>query len=177
MARGDDRPTQKNARGDDLSTPRGTPGGPVYDPDAFGRFAESLARFLGTGRYLVGQTLAVLIWITLNVVGIIHHWDPYPFILLNLGFSTQAAYAAPLILLAQNRQADRDKAEVERDREVNARALAETEYLAREIAAVRLAVEQKADREDIVEPLERLTQSIERLHPLELEPETGTERE
>jgi len=159
------------ARGDDLSTPRGTPGGPVYDPDAFGRFAESLARFLGTGRYLVGQTLAVLVWITLNVIGIVGHWDPYPFILLNLGFSTQAAYAAPLILLAQNRQADRDKAEVERDREVNARALAETEYLAREIAAVRLAVEQKADREDILEPLERLTQQLERLHPLEPEPE------
>jgi uncharacterized membrane protein len=163
------------ARGDDLSTPRGTPGGPVYDPDAFGRFAESLARFLGTGRYLVGQTLAVVIWITLNVIGIVGHWDPYPFILLNLGFSTQAAYAAPLILLAQNRQADRDKAEVERDREVNARALAETEYLAREIAAVRLAVEQKADREDILEPLERLTQQLERLHPLEPEPEPEPE--
>jgi uncharacterized membrane protein len=159
------------ARGDDLSTPRGTPGGPVYDPDAFGRFAESLARFLGTGRYLVGQTLAVLVWITLNVIGIVGHWDPYPFILLNLGFSTQAAYAAPLILLAQNRQADRDKAEVERDREVNARALAETEYLAREIAAVRLAVEQKADRDDILEPIERLTQQLERLHPLEPEAE------
>jgi uncharacterized membrane protein len=164
------------ARGDDLSTPRGTPGGPVYDPDAFGRFAESLARFLGTGRYLVGQTLAVVIWITLNVIGIVGHWDPYPFILLNLGFSTQAAYAAPLILLAQNRQADRDKAEVERDREVNARALAETEYLAREIAAVRLAVEHKADREDIVEPLERLTQQLERLHPLEPEPEPEPDR-
>jgi uncharacterized membrane protein len=152
------------ARRDDLSTPRGTPGGPVYDPDMFGRMAENLARFLGTGRYLVAQTLVVIIWIALNVVGIVHHWDPYPFILLNLGFSTQAAYAAPLILLAQNRQADRDKAEVERDRETNARALAETEFLAREIAAVRLAVEQKADREDIVEPLERLAQSIERLH-------------
>jgi uncharacterized membrane protein len=164
------------ARGDDLSTPRGTPGGPVYDPDAFGRFAESLARFLGTGRYLVGQTLAVLVWITLNVIGIVGHWDPYPFILLNLGFSTQAAYAAPLILLAQNRQADRDKAEVERDREVNARALAETEYLAREIAAVRLAVEQKANREDILEPLERLTQQLERLHPLEPEPEPEPDR-
>jgi uncharacterized membrane protein len=176
MARGDETP-KRHARGDDLSTPRGTPGAPVYDPDAFGRFAESLARFLGTGRYLVGQTMAVIIWITLNIVGIIHHWDPYPFILLNLGFSTQAAYAAPLILLAQNRQADRDKAEVERDREVNSRALAETEYLAREIAAVRLAVEQKADREDIVEPLERLTQSIERLHSLESEAETETETE
>jgi uncharacterized membrane protein len=177
MARGDERPNRKIARGDDLSTPRGTPGGPVYDPDAFGRFAESLARFLGTGRYLVAQTLGVIVWISLNVVGILHHWDPYPFILLNLGFSTQAAYAAPLILLAQNRQADRDKAEVERDREVNSRALAETEYLAREIAAVRLAVEQKADRQDIVEPLERLTQSIERLHSLEPESDPETERE
>jgi uncharacterized membrane protein len=163
------------ARGDDLSTPRGTPGGPVYDPDAFGRLAESLARYLGTGRYLAIQTVFVIIWIILNVVGLVHHWDKYPFILLNLGFSTQAAYAAPLILLAQNRQADRDKAEVERDREVNARALAETEYLAREIAAVRLAVEQKADREDIVEPLERLTQSIERLHSLESEQELEPE--
>ncbi|HEY2260329.1 MAG TPA: DUF1003 domain-containing protein [Solirubrobacteraceae bacterium] len=160
------------ARGDDLSRPRGTPGGPSYDPDAFGRFAENLARFLGTGRYLVGQTMVVIIWIILNVIGIVHHWDPYPFILLNLGFSTQAAYAAPLILLAQNRQADRDKAEVERDRETNSRALAETEFLAREIAAVRLAVDQKADREDIVEPLERLTQAIERLQGVEQVGET-----
>jgi uncharacterized membrane protein len=155
------------ARKDDLSTPRGTPGGPVYDPDSFGRFAERLARFLGTGRYLAAQTLIVIIWIALNAAGIALRWDPYPFILLNLCFSTQAAYAAPLILLAQNRQADRDKAEVERDRETNARALAETEYLAREIAAVRLAVEQKADRDDIVEPLERLAQMVERLQPVE----------
>jgi uncharacterized membrane protein len=172
MARGDERPNRKMARGDDLSTPRGTPGGPVYDPDTFGRWAESLARLLGTGRYLVAQTLIVIVWITLNIVGLVRHWDKYPFILLNLAFSTQAAYAAPLILLAQNRQADRDKSEVERDRETNARALAETEYLAREIAAVRLAVDQKADREDIVEPLERLTQSIDRLHGFETETET-----
>ena len=155
------------ARGDDLSTPRGTPGGRTYDPDAFGRFAERLARFLGTGRYLVAQTLLVVVWITLNVVGISQHWDPYPFILLNLMFSTQAAYAAPLILLAANRQADRDRDEVERDREVNARSLAETEFLAREIAAVRLAVDRKADRDDIVEPLERLEQMVERLVPVE----------
>ena len=129
------------ARRDDLSTPRGTPGGPVYDPDAFGAIAERLARFFGTPRYLVVQTVhrhrldrvqrRRVVW----RCGL----DPYPFILLNLAFSTQAAYAAPLILLAQNRQADRDKAEVERDRETNARSLAETEYLAREIAAVRLA--------------------------------------
>ena len=153
------------ARRDNLSSPRGTPGGPSVDPDSFGRFAERLARFLGTGRYLVAQTLIVIVWIILNVVGIIRHWDPYPFILLNLGFSTQAAYAAPLILLAQNRQADRDKDEIERDREVNARSLAETEFLAREIAAVRLAVDRKADREDIIEPLERLAALIERPEP------------
>ena len=154
-------------RSDDLSTPRGTPGGPVYDPDAFGRFAERLARFLGTGRYLVAQTIFVLAWVTLNVVGLVSHWDKYPFILLNLFFSTQAAYAAPLILLAQNRQADRDRDEVERDRDMNARSLAETEYLAREIAAVRLAVDRKADREDVLEPLDRLEQMVERLVPVE----------
>jgi len=156
------------ARRDDLSTPRGTPGGPVYDPDAFGRFAERLARFLGTGRYLVAQTVLVFAWIVVNGLVVANGWDPYPFILLNLVFSTQAAYAAPLILLAQNRQADRDKAEIERDREVNGRSHAETEFLAREIAAVRLAIEQlAADRVDFIEPLERLAQSVERLQPTE----------
>ncbi len=163
------------ARRDDLSTPRGTPGGPVYDPDAFGRFAEGLARLLGTGRYIVGQTIFVIFWISLNVVAIFGRWDAFPFILLNLAFSTQAAYAAPLILLAQNRQADRDREEVERDRDVNARSLAEAEFLAREIAAVRLAVERKADREDLVEPLERLASMVERLHPPEPESEHGQE--
>jgi uncharacterized membrane protein len=154
------------ARHDDLSTPRGSPGGPVYDPDTFGRLAERLARFLGTGRYLATQTLLVIIWITLNLVAVSLRWDPYPFILLNLAFSTQAAYAAPLILLAQNRQADRDRNEIERDRGTNARSVAETEFLAREIAAVWLALEQKADRDDIIEPIERLTQSLERLQPI-----------
>jgi uncharacterized membrane protein len=154
---------------DNLSSPRGTAGGPVYDPDAFGRFAERLARFLGTGRYLVAQTLLVAVWIVINGLVLAKGWDPYPFILLNLAFSTQAAYAAPLILLAQNRQADRDKEEVERDRDTNARALAETEYLAREIAAVRLAVERKPDRDDVLEALDRLTQALERLAPGEHE--------
>jgi uncharacterized membrane protein len=157
------------ARRDDLSTPRGTASGPVYDPDSFGRFAERLARFLGTGRYLAVQSVVVAVWIALNVAaGAAGIWDKYPFILLNLVFSTQAAYAAPLILLAQNRQADRDREEIERDRATNARALAETEYLAREIAAVRLAVDQKPDRDDVVEALERLSQAIERLHPVEV---------
>ncbi|MGB0091393.1 MAG: DUF1003 domain-containing protein [Solirubrobacteraceae bacterium] len=151
------------ARRDDLETPRGTPGGPVYDPDAFGRMAERLARFLGTGRYLAAQTGLVFIWIMLNLAAVSLRWDPYPFILLNLAFSTQAAYAAPLILLAQNRQADRERAEVERDREVNARAMADADYLAREIAAIRIALEHKADREDLVEPIERLTEALENL--------------
>jgi uncharacterized membrane protein len=161
------------ARQDDLSRPKGTAGGPVYDPDQFGAFAERLARWFGTPRYLLAQTGIVIIWIAYNAFVAVSYgkhsaFDPYPFILLNLAFSTQAAYAAPLILLAQNRQADRDKAEVERDRDTNSRALAETEYLAREIAAVRLAVEQKADRDEIFEVLERLTIAVERLQPAEL---------
>jgi uncharacterized membrane protein len=157
------------ARPDDLSKPRGTPGGPAYDPDQFGALAERLARFFGTPRYIIFQTVIVVIWIFVNVAVVTLKFDPYPFILLNLAFSTQAAYAAPLILLAQNRQADRDKAEVERDRDANQRALAETEYLAREIAAVRLAVDQKGDRDEILEALERLTQAVERIQPASLE--------
>jgi uncharacterized membrane protein len=148
------------ARRDDLSTPRGTPGGPSYDPDAFARYAERMARFLGTGRYLAAQTFLVFLWIVLNLTAASLRWDPYPFILLNLAFSTQAAYAAPMILLAQNRQADRERAEVERDRETNARSLADMEYLAREIAGVRLALERKADREDVVDALDRLTRAL-----------------
>jgi uncharacterized membrane protein len=81
----------------------------AFGQDAFGRWAEKAARFFGTPQYIVGQTIVVIIWITLNAIAIVHHWDPYPFILLNLAFSTQAAYAAPLILLAETRQAERDK--------------------------------------------------------------------
>src|ERR1700752_1570964 len=84
------------------------------DVEAVGRVSESFARFLGTGRYLAIQTIFVVIWIALNLVAVKWRWDPYPFILLNLAFSTQAAYAAPLILLAQTRQADRDKMHSER---------------------------------------------------------------
>jgi uncharacterized membrane protein len=81
----------------------------AFGQDAFGRGAEKAARFFGTPQYIVGQTLVVIVWIAINAIGVIAQWDPYPFILLNLAFSTQAAYAAPLILLAQTRQADRDK--------------------------------------------------------------------
>jgi uncharacterized membrane protein len=126
----------------DLSAPRGSARGMAgrYDADFFGRMSEGIARTMGTGRFLAGQTIFVVVWIGLNYAGFVKHWDPYPFILLNLAFSTQAAYAAPLILLAQNRQDDRDRASIERDREVAARTQADTEFLARELAAVRLAL-------------------------------------
>jgi uncharacterized membrane protein len=81
----------------------------AFGQDPFGRAAERAARFFGTPQYIIGQTLVVVVWIVLNAVALIGKWDPYPFILLNLAFSTQAAYAAPLILLAQSRQAERDK--------------------------------------------------------------------
>jgi uncharacterized membrane protein len=86
----------------------------TFGQDAFGRRAERAARFFGTPQYIAGQTLVVIVWITLNSIGIALRWDPYPFILLNLAFSTQAAYAAPLILLAQTRQTERDKAAIEK---------------------------------------------------------------
>ena len=157
---------------DPLETPRGGPGGSAYDPD-FGRAAERFARFFGTPRYIVIQSVMVVLWLALNVLEATKtvRFDRYPFILLNLMFSTQAAYAAPLILLAQNRQADRDKAEIERDRDANARAFADMEYLAREIAAVRLTLEHKADREDLIEPVNRLTSALEAFEsPLDPEP-------
>jgi uncharacterized membrane protein len=145
----------------DLSVPRGVPvRGTIYDADAFGRFSEGLARFLGTGKYLVGQTLLVILWVTLNVTAVVHHWDPYPFILLNLAFSTQAAYAAPLILLAQNRQDERDRANIDRDRQVAARTQADTEYLARELAAVRLVLADVVTHQDLEESLARFAKLI-----------------
>ena len=110
-----------------------------------------MARFLGTGRYLAIQTVIVVAWIVLNAVAFGNDWDPYPFILLNLIFSTQAAYAAPLILLAQNRQDARDRALAERDREVNERILADTEFLSRELAAIRLRLEAVATTDDLDE--------------------------
>jgi uncharacterized membrane protein len=142
----------------DLTAPRGVAPrvGARYDADAFGRFSESIARFLGTGRFLAGQTVFVIGWIALNAIGFVSHWDPYPFILLNLAFSTQAAYAAPLILLAQNRQDDRDRASIERDREVSARTQADTEFLARELAAVRLALADVVTTQDLDDRMSHL---------------------
>jgi uncharacterized membrane protein len=148
------------ADGPRLDVPRGRTRGfgslLRLNPDAVGRFAEGIARFLGTGRFLAVQTLIVVVWIALNVFAVRLRWDPYPFILLNLAFSTQAAYAAPLILLAQNRQADRDRVQAEEDRARAASTRADTEYLARELAALRLAIGELATRDFIRGELARL---------------------
>jgi uncharacterized membrane protein len=154
-------PLRAAADRNDLSVPKGAPvRGSLYDADAFGRFSEALARLLGTGKYLFGQTLFVIVWIILNIVAGVRHWDPYPFILLNLAFSTQAAYAAPLILLAQNRQDERDRATTDRDRQVAARTQADTEYLARELASVRLALNDVVTSQDLAEHMEHLAKLI-----------------
>ena len=129
---------------------------PRVDPEAMGQFTESIARFFGTGRYLLIQTIIVLLWIALNVSAVTLRWDPYPFILLNLAFSLQAAYAAPLILLAQNRQENRDRVALEEDRRRAAQTKADTEYLARELAALRLAIGEVVTREYLRHELEDL---------------------
>jgi uncharacterized membrane protein len=131
---------------------------PRMDPDAFARFSERIARFLGTGRFLAVQTVLVVVWITLNLAAVSLRWDPYPFILLNLAFSTQAAYAAPLILLAQNRQDDRDRIALEEDRARAERTKADTEYLARELASLRLAIGEVVTRDFLRSELVRLTE-------------------
>jgi len=131
------------------------------DPDAVGRVAEAFARFMGTGRFLMYMTLIVVVWVTINVVGLWGlRWDPYPFILLNLFFSTQASYAAPLILLAQNRQDDRDRVAIEQDRQRAERNLADTEFLAREIAALRIGLNEVATRDFVRSELRNLLEEL-----------------
>jgi uncharacterized membrane protein len=129
---------------------------PRLDPETIGNLTESIARFFGTGRYLLLQTVFVIIWIVLNLVVVHWRWDPYPFILLNLAFSTQAAYAAPLILLAQNRQENRDRVTLDEDRRRAAQTKADTEYLARELAALRLSIGEVATRDYLRHELESL---------------------
>jgi uncharacterized membrane protein len=147
----------------DLSRPRGTPTlGVHYDPEAFGRFSETIARYLGTARYLVFQTVVIIVWIAVNTAPDLR-FDEYPFILLTLALSMQASYAAPLILLAQNRQADRDRAASERDREVVARTQADTEYLARELASLRLAIAGLPTADDLNDAVDRVQRSVDRL--------------
>ncbi len=140
-----------------LDTPRVSRSlAPRLDVEAVGRVSEQFARFLGTGRYLAIQTVVVFVWVLLNIGAFAWQWDPYPFILLNLAFSTQAAYAAPLILLAQNRQENRDRVSLEEDRRRAEQTKADTEYLARELAALRLAVGEVATRDYLRRELEEI---------------------
>jgi uncharacterized membrane protein len=139
-----------------LDTPRGSRFRVEWDVEAVGRVSESIARFLGTGRYLTIQTVIVIVWVAINITVLSLRWDPYPFILLNLAFSTQAAYAAPLILLAQNRQENRDRVALEEDRTRAAQTKADTEFLARELAALRIAIGEVTTRDYLRRELDDL---------------------
>jgi uncharacterized membrane protein len=134
---------------------------PTYDPDSFGRLSERVARFIGTGRFLVYMTAVVISWITWNVFAPDSlEFDPYPFILLTLALSLQASYAAPLILLAQNRQVDRDRVTYDQDRAQNDRSIADTEYLTREVADVRMALGEVATRDFLRSELRDLLEEL-----------------
>ena len=143
---------------DNLARPRDrqAPLGVHYKADAFGKFSESIARLMGTARFLIIQTILVIIWITLNVLFLALQWDKYPFILLNLMFSVQAAYAAPLILLSQNRQELRDRRQAETDRAVAASTQANAEFLARELASVRLVLANVVTVDELRDQLEEV---------------------
>jgi uncharacterized membrane protein len=134
---------------------------PSYDRDAFGVFAEQFARFMGTARFLMWRTVFVLFWVGWNTLA--PHsarFDDYPFIFLTLILSLQASYAAPLILLAQNRQESRDKVVAEQDRQANARAHADMEFLAREVASLRMAVGEVATRDFLRSELRTLRDDL-----------------
>jgi uncharacterized membrane protein len=152
-------------RREDLSSPRRRRPtlGVHYDPDAFGEFSEAIARYLGTARFLVIQTFVAVFWVAWNYLAPRSiQFDPSGrgLVLLTLALSLQAAYAAPLILLAQNRQEARERTQMERDRELANRTQADTEYLARELAAVRLALGDIATQADLGE----LTRAVEQLN-------------
>lgn len=137
---------------------------PSYDPEALGRFSERIARFLGTGRFLVYLTLTVISWLAWNTVGPESlQFDPRAlnYTLLTLLLSLQASYAAPLILLAQNRQVDRDRISLDEDRNANARLMAEVEYLTREIAGLRQALGEVTTRDYLREQLREVTEQVE----------------
>ena len=148
-----------------LDTPRDTRRSlvrrPAYDADAFGSFAEQFARFMGTARFLMWMTLFVIAWMAWNTLAPDDlRFDEFPFIFLTLMLSLQASYAAPLILLAQNRQEQRDKVVAEQDRQANARAHADMEFLAREVASLRMALGEVATRDFLRSELRDLVEEL-----------------
>jgi uncharacterized membrane protein len=135
---------------------------PEWDPEAFGRLSEKIARFLGTGRFIVWMTVVIIAWVLWNIAAPRHlRFDEYPFIFLTLMLSLQASYAAPLILLAQNRQDDRDRVNLEQDRKQNERSIADTEYLTREVAALRMGLGEVATRDWIRSELQDVVKELE----------------
>nr|WP_202387855.1 DUF1003 domain-containing protein [Nocardioides flavescens] len=135
---------------------------PSYDTDRFGRFAEQFARFMGTATFLLYMTLFVVVWMAWNVLAPQHlRFDEFPFIFLTLALSLQASYAAPLILLAQNRQEARDRVIAEQDRQADARAHADMEFLAREVASLRMAVGEVATRDFLRSELRSLLSDLD----------------
>jgi uncharacterized membrane protein len=151
------------ARNSGLDTPRESRRSlrPNYDPEVFGRISERFARFLGTARFLVYMTAFVLSWVLWNSLAPRNlRFDDYPFIFLTLILSLQASYAAPLILLAQNRQADRDRISLNEDRAQNLRSVADTEYLTRELASLRIALGEVATRDFMRNELEDLLKDL-----------------
>jgi uncharacterized membrane protein len=152
-------------RREDLGRPRNQPKiGVQYNRSAFGDFAEHVARVMGTAQFLVIQSVLVLIWVGINILFITFQWDKYPFILLNLMFSIQAAYAAPLILLAHNRQEHRDREQAQVDRNVATRTQNDAEFLAREIASVQLALSNVVTADELHEQIDRLSDQIAKLN-------------
>jgi uncharacterized membrane protein len=154
-------------RRQDLSTPRQRRRlGVHYDPDAFGQFSEGVARYLGTARFLVFQTGVIVIWVAWNYLvpeSLQFDANKRGLVLLTLVLSLQASYAAPLILLAQNRQEQRDRQQSEVDREINARTQADTEFLAREIASVRMSLSDMVTMEELRDHLNRLSDTLDRI--------------
>ena len=151
------------ARNNGLDTPRETRRSlrANYDPEAFGRLSERFARFLGTARFLVYMTVFVLVWVLWNTLMPERlQWDSYPFIFLTLILSLQASYAAPLILLAQNRQADRDRIALNEDRARGDRNIADTEYLTRELASLRIALGDVSTRDYVRSELQDVAKEI-----------------
>jgi uncharacterized membrane protein len=151
------------ARNNRLDTPRetGRTLRPNFDPEAFGRLSERFARFLGTAGFLVYMTVFVLSWVFWNAFAPVDlRFDDYPFIFLTLILSLQASYAAPLILLAQNRQADRDRIQVSEDRARNERSIADTEYLTRELASLRNALGEVATRDFVRNELNDMLEEV-----------------
>ena len=135
---------------------------PRFDPEAFGRWSESIARYMGTAKFIVYMTMIIAAWFAWNTLAPKDlRFDPYTFTFLTLILSLQASYAAPLILLAQNRQADRDRLAMEEDRRRAAMQKADTEFLAREIASLRIAVGEVATRDFLRSELARLADELD----------------